>query len=424
MKQFGLYILFLILVSCKSNLAPQNQSSEATDRSVVEDENSQQESNQNHGENEPANNRDEVPNEDGNAQPGSEPVINPPPIAAPNEDDSTDLDDGLEYSKPKSCTKIDFQKLKWPEVLLQNEIDLFATALNISGSFEGNRNWSNLSNNFDGMGLSMGLLNQTLGTGSLQSLLNSMRTNHAVEFKSFFSTTRYSSLISMLNRWTVTASGQQKISQDHEDILSEKLSEHLYEDISDQDMFADNGKVLSPLDEAQENVLNSDLFLLKSVADRNSESVSWAVKNLYNGSQFKPEWKTELIRLSEALNYKKIQLQAAKKLHDRALFFFQRFKFSEVRSYLLMFDFIVQNGGFYQKNIDEYDAFLKNNPRASESTKLNRLLEIRLKNVRKQYVNDVKNRKSAIINGSGKVHGSSRNLPKEFCYMPSDIYTK
>lgn len=330
---------------------------------------------------------------------------------------------GLQYSKPAQCTKIDFNNLRWPEQLTQKQIDLFATALNISGSFEGHKNWSNLTNNFDGMGLSMGLLNQTLGTGSLQPLLIEMRNKHYDEMKSYFGSTRFTSLTAMLRSWEGSSSMKMFASE----ALDEKLMDQDFASIHDYEIFADENTRLSDLDESadEEELAEDDLLQQKqliSQASKESNSVTWAVQNLYNGSSFKTEWKTELTRLCDAKNYRSIQLSAAQKIHTRALFFFNRFKLTEVRAYLLMYDFIVQNGGFYQANIDAYDSYLKSNPRATESQKLMKILELRLTKVTAKYRADVKARKSSIINGTGLVHGSNRNHPKEFCYTGNELY--
>src|SRR4051794_25917173 len=76
----------------------------------------------------------------------SQPDTNPPPPPDPI------------HSELKICSKLDFANLDWPSSMGVAEHDPFALALNISGSFEGNDGWENLTNNFDGQGLSLGLL--------------------------------------------------------------------------------------------------------------------------------------------------------------------------------------------------------------------------------------------------------------------------
>ena len=57
---------------------------------------------------------------------------------------------------------------------------------------------------------------------------------------------------------------------------------------------------------------------------------------------------------------------------------------------------------------------------ASETTRLKKILEIRLTHVIEKYKNDVNSRKLSIINGAGVVHGSSRNYPKEYCFTSTE----
>lgn len=403
MNKITLLISVIILWSCQKPMVSQNLESQIPDEQQGQ-------------------------NTDGVDSPGGVDEPSPEPVNAGDQaddalGDNPNLPIGLQYSKPAQCTKIDFNNLRWPEQLSQKQLDLFATALNISGSFEGNKSWSNLTNNFDGMGLSMGLLNQTLGTGSLQPLLIEMRNKHYDEMKSYFGSTRFTSLTSMLRSWE----GSSSLKMFASEALDDKLTEQDFSSIYDFEIFAEEGVRLSDLDmsldeEQQMGVEGLQQKQFISQASKESNSVTWAVQNLYNGSSFKTEWKTELTRLCDSKNYRSIQLAAAQKLHSRALFFFNRFKLTEVRAYLLMYDFIVQNGGFYQANIDAYDSYLKSNPRASESQKLSKILELRLVQVRDKYREDVRARKSSIINGTGLVHGSNRSLAKEFCYSSNELY--
>jgi hypothetical protein len=86
-----------------------------------------------------------------------------------------------------------------------------------------------------------------------------------------------------------------------------------------------------------------------------------------------------------------------------------------MRAYLFFFDIVVQNGGISTSVQTKYMTWVKSNAKATESSKLKKLLEYRVALVRAQYMNDVKTRKTAIIDGTGTVHGSKRNFPKEYC---------
>lgn len=55
-----------------------------------------------------------------------------------------------------------------------SEVDLFDCFSKITGRFEGRQGFSNLAGNFDGMGISAGVLQWNLGCGSLQPMLAEM----------------------------------------------------------------------------------------------------------------------------------------------------------------------------------------------------------------------------------------------------------
>ncbi|MEN1988188.1 hypothetical protein [Paenibacillus hubeiensis] len=63
-----------------------------------------------------------------------------------------------------------------------------------TGFFEGNNGYSNLSGNFDGQGLSFGIIQYNFGQGSLQPLLKEYIQNNETEFKGIFGTTKAATL--------------------------------------------------------------------------------------------------------------------------------------------------------------------------------------------------------------------------------------
>ena len=93
----------------------------------------------------------------------------------------------------------------------------------------------------------------------------------------------------------------------------------------------------------------------------------------------------------------------------------KKFGFKEMRAYVFFFDVVVQNGGISTSIADKYLAWEKSNKKASEATKLKKLLEYRLTLVIAKYRNDVKARKTAMIDGIGTVHGDKRDFAKEYC---------
>lgn len=301
----------------------------------------------------------------------------PPEGAVPDDPAPLEPPEKVETIAP-ICSKLSFENVIWPAEIAGNDQIAFSLSLNISGSFEGRSGWSNLTNNFDGMGLSMGLLNQTLGTGSLQPLWIQMRDKHYNVMQAKFSSTHFQSVQSMLQSWDNRA-GVQVSSVDEN---SSRL---------------DIGQALQPFS--------------------NSDSVTWAVNNLYTGDEFKSSWKTELQNLAKAQEYVSIQISTAKKYHDKAKGYQKRIKMTSLRGYLVMFDFVVQNGGIDDDEFKEWDQKVANI--TGEKARLKALLEIRLRRVRPEYVGDVRARKQSIIDGTGVVHQTNRNYEKEFCFSLS-----
>jgi hypothetical protein len=303
---------------------------------------------------------------------------------------------------PSFCGPLDFRGVIWPSALELVERKALGLSLSISGSFEGNSGWSNLSNNFDGQGISLGLLQQNLGTGSLQPLLWKMRSTYLSTFKSFFTGTDYSSLEGMLLQWNSSSGNLAKISsQESEELFP--AQEHL-----------------SDLDYADPGLMRSESVTTLGAAE--TKSVTWAKSNLYSdgGTTFIPRWKTSLQKMALSSAYRSIQVESAIKLFAKAEAYFDAFHFTEMRSLLLMYDFVVQNGGFNQSHKDQFAAYDKANPHATETQRALKLLEIRLVSVLAQYRDDVRARKSIIINNTGTVHGKARILSKEFCFVPSE----
>jgi hypothetical protein len=301
---------------------------------------------------------------------------------------------GQQTGQLSICSKLDFSDLDWPNNLSPTERDPFALALNISGSFEGEDGWQNLTNNFDGQGLSLGLLNQCLGQGSLQPLLIEMRDKYTGEMEMEFSVANFESLLNMLKQWQAAVN-----------TTDERID------------LADYG--LSRLDDADKieaiTGFSPDKNFRAELTGKNQNSVDWAARTLYNKAAFKPDWATQLTRLSASQGYRSIQVNAALKLHTATMTLFKTFGLKLYRSYLFLFDIEVQNGGIPAEAMMNIENTFKANPQWNEVQKLDAILAERLKYVKKQYVRDVRERKESIINGTGTVHSIKRNYSKEFC---------
>jgi hypothetical protein len=310
------------------------------------------------------------------------------------------------------CGTLNFDEIVWPTVFDLTDKRSLALSFNITGSFEGGAGWTNLANNFDGEGMSLGLLQQNLGTGSLQPLLLNMVQKHPDVMARAFAPMDLASLESMLKDWNGTALMMKAISIQRVSPLSS---------ISETELFPDTD-VLSTLDMPMKPA-GGESGKVTTVST--SSSVQWAKSNLFasDGVSFVPRWKTSFKTLAASAEYRSLQVSAALNIYNRAVAYYKYFGFSEMRMSLLMFDFVTQNGGFTLSHEAQYKTYLSSHVSATEQERAQALLEIRLKSVRPEYVTDVRQRKTAIIVGAGIVHGASRNLPKEYCYRPAEVLT-
>lgn len=294
------------------------------------------------------------------------------------------LQDGKPLA-PRVCSALDFGGVTWPQSLTLDDRAALEVALNISGSYEGSDGWGNITDDFDGQGLSLGLLNQCLGQGSLQPLLLRLRDEQPAVLARLTPDHRRS-LLDMLARWQKAASVESTPAP------------------------------LSLLDEPSEEGRMAP-------AGANGASVAWAVANLYrSGGGFDPAWKSELVALASSPEYVSFQIAAAVAAHERAVADESRAGVRELRAYLFLYDVQVQNGGLYASDFDDYEAWRKTHPRADATARLEELLDLRVRHVRPRFAADVRARKRAIILGKGKVHGTARDLPAEYCYDGSWPY--
>jgi hypothetical protein len=297
------------------------------------------------------------------------------------------------------CSRLNFNGIIWPTTLALQERSLMDAALNLSGLYEGNGGWATLTNDFDGQGLSMGLLNQNLGQGSLQPMLTEMQAQYPKAFQAQFSKANYTNITGMLKSWEGSVSAQ-----------ALDIKEYGYSKLDDPEIVAQEMGVQPSL--MQEISL--------TLASRDSRSVNWAVANLYKSKAFKTDWFKSLTALAITGEYRGIQVEKAIVLHREAVALMKSTGFTSLRAYLFMYDIVVQNGGLSSYVLNGYKAWKSKNTKATEVQKLKKILALRLAAVRKQYRADVSARKLAIINGTGTVHGAKIDLSSLFCLNLSD----
>lgn len=292
------------------------------------------------------------------------------------------------------CSALDFTGITWSKALPGLQREMLALALNITGSFEGESSWSSLAGNFDGQGLSMGLLQQNLGQGTLQPMWLDVLSASPGLMQAIFSADNFKSLFAMMNVWKTTMSATVM-----------QMRDFGYSELDDVSRVAHGlGVEVAALEKVQ-----------SALTTRNQASVDWAVQTLYTGGQFKSDWKLQLAELALTSNYRSLQVARAEKLHNSAMALLRTFNMRELRSYLFFFDITVQNGGISSSVRDSYFSWERTHAGLSESDKLLWLLELRLATVNPKYVGDVRARKSALINGRGLVHGQARSFQDEYC---------
>lgn len=302
---------------------------------------------------------------------------------------------------PKICSTLSFDGVTWPVDYRQSDQVAFSLAMNVTGSFEGHAGWTNLSNNFDGQGVSMGILNQNLGQGTLQPLLIKMRDKHRGVLEKALSSSMLKSLEGMLSRWE-----RSRLSKGLS--LSFIPSPNLIE--------------RKPIEaSAIEGDVDKRYAVVEMQTRSNSSSVRWAKKTLYTdskGRKFKSAWKKAFKQIIADPAYVSLQIEAARYIHDRAHRYRHRLGWEQLRSYLFLFDIVVQNGSLKDKHFERFeDWFVKEN-RATEEEQMLKMLEIRVVDSHPKWQKDVRIRKTTTIKGTGFVHGEERNLPVEYCYDP------
>lgn len=325
-----------------------------------------------------------------NAPLGEDPSPAEPTPAVPDHSDNEPTWPGLSI-----CSDLDFSKLEWDSSIEERYRDAFALALNVTGTFEGVSGWENLTGNFDGQGVSMGLLQWNLGQGSLQPIWNAMLSRYSSQFANSMTSSQMSSIRSMLNRWNSYASSSAVF----------KVEDYGYNELDDPEMIARDLGV--PVEDI--------LVATSALATKNQESVNWAKSNLLSGTKILSSWSGPLKSLAASAGYRSLQAEWALVLHRRSLGYMDTFGMSQVRSYLVFFDISVQNGYVLTSVTNEYFAWLKSNQGASEYTRMKKLIELRAARSNSRWQADVLSRKMTLLNGTGTVHGARRDIDEEYC---------
>lgn len=320
---------------------------------------------------------------------GDDPSPSEPKPPQPD-DDSDPVWQGLSI-----CSDLDFSNLEWDSSIKERYRDAFALALNVTGTFEGVSGWENLTGNFDGQGISMGLLQWNLGQGSLQPIWNVMLQRYSSQFSGALSSSQMSSIKAMLNRWNSYASSSGVF----------RIEDYGYNELDDPEMIARDLGV--PLEDV--------LVATSALETKNQESVNWAKSNLLSGTSILSSWSRPLKSLAATPGYRSLQAEWALVLHNRSIGYMNTFGMTQVRSYLVFFDISVQNGYVLTSVTNEYFEWLKSNQNTTEYTRMKKLIELRAARSNSRWQADVLSRKMTLLNGTGVVHGASRDIDEEYC---------
>jgi hypothetical protein len=133
---------------------------------------------------------------------------------------------------------------------------------------------------------------------------------------------------------------------------------------------------------------------LRAALLNNSEK-DWALQR-QEGNKFIDPWKTALKKLGETSEMQKIQMDAAKWYIDRAVNQMGQFGLYTDRSFCLLFDIAVQNGG------SPYVTFT---PEMSYFDKLKNIVDATVIKSNIKWQGIVRDRKMAIVNSHGSVYG-------------------
>lgn len=222
--------------------------------------------------------------------------------------------------------------------------------LNITGFFEGS-GFSNIAGNFDGQGLSFGVLQWNFGQGTLQPMLLDMYAASKEKFKAVFGA-------------------------------------------------------------------NTDT-LLKVIQASRVEAMKFAVSINSPKNNIIEPWRTQFLNLGKEDVFQNIQVKYAQSVLDRAIMLMKDYALHTERALSLMFDIVTQNGSI---KAETKQAILdakkeQENTRGKPLSEREFLAIIATKRAEAsnpKFVEDVKARKMAIVNGVGVVHGVNLTIDKTY----------
>ncbi|OUL28941.1 hypothetical protein BV378_07000 [Nostoc sp. RF31YmG] len=252
-------------------------------------------------------------------------------------------------------------------------------ALRITSTFETGRplGFGGLTGNFDRMGISFGLMQWNIGSGSLQPLLWQFAQRHPQRFDAVFGAD--------------ASQVRQMLEQFHK---------------------ARN-------ESAQKRIIAEQMRFAISINDRRCNPEN---RRTHKFCKLVEPWATYFRRLEADSAFQQIQLQKVRKSMKRAVEYARQFGLRSERGLALMFDIVTGSGGAWLTKKSR--AKLIEQGRAKLQQQLGRSLTEReiltiVANViadtsLPKYREKVRVRKMTIVNGFGTVHGTQYDLARDF----------
>jgi len=239
--------------------------------------------------------------------------------------------------------------------------DLLLRCIAVTGVFETSTPppdcYAGVTGNFDGMGISFGVLQQNIGSRSLQPLLRRVISEHPGLIANIFSSTDGDALTGILR-------------------LDERTT------------------------------------------DGFERQMDWA-RSINAGNRIIEPWRQNFRRLGGTPEYIAIQRDAAEEVFNRALAACREFRLVSERAVAVMFDIMTQNGGIpieCASNIKTRLGELPATPEGSphEVAVLEVVAVERAKFSRPEFQDDVRSRKLSLAHGTGTVHGDFFDLDGQY----------
>jgi hypothetical protein len=239
-------------------------------------------------------------------------------------------------------------------------------ALRLTNAFENTSHYARtrelsfgtLAGDFDGQGLSFGLLQWNIGTGSLQPLLRAFERGHAAAFDAVFG--------------------------------------------------ADAAAVREMLGQPRER----QLAWARSINDYSNP----------RRPQVQPRWREHFIRLGADAAFQAIQLNAVRPRMDRAVAYARTYGLTSERGLALLFDIVTQHGAAWPQKRNRRElierrraAFEREQGRAPNEQELMRIIvDVIVATVAERWRENVRRRRMTILDGRGTVHGHEFDLARDF----------